>query len=202
MTSSKGRSSPIHRKYLPSTYAIKIIDFGGATFQSEQHSCIINTRQYRAPEVILECCKWCEKSDIWCTGCILFELFTGDLIFPTHENREHILMIEKIVGPIPKWMAKESTKEMRYYFDLNKDESNAYKYGRMYYPSSHSLRRKIEKLPYIWETIKDYPFRGLIKRMLTIDPNNRPGAKELLNDVFFTSNYSTDTKGPSESTTG
>jgi len=32
---------------------IKIIDFGGATFADESHSQVINTRQYRAPEVIL-----------------------------------------------------------------------------------------------------------------------------------------------------
>ena len=32
---------------------IKIIDMGGATFDDEHHSSIINTRQYRAPEVIL-----------------------------------------------------------------------------------------------------------------------------------------------------
>jgi len=32
---------------------IKIIDFGGATYEHEKHTDIINTRQYRAPEVIL-----------------------------------------------------------------------------------------------------------------------------------------------------
>jgi len=35
---------------------IKLIDFGGATFDDEHHSRIINTRHYRAPEVILGCC--------------------------------------------------------------------------------------------------------------------------------------------------
>jgi serine/threonine protein kinase len=33
---------------------VKVIDFGGATYEHERHSLIINTRQYRAPEVILE----------------------------------------------------------------------------------------------------------------------------------------------------
>ena len=32
---------------------IKIIDMGGATFDEEHHSSVINTRQYRAPEVLL-----------------------------------------------------------------------------------------------------------------------------------------------------
>jgi len=37
----------------PLDTTIRIIDFGGATYQNERHSDIINTRQYRAPEVIL-----------------------------------------------------------------------------------------------------------------------------------------------------
>ena len=32
---------------------VKMIDFGGATEVNEHHTEIINTRQYRAPEVIL-----------------------------------------------------------------------------------------------------------------------------------------------------
>ncbi len=37
----------------PKDKTIRIIDFGGATYKHERHSDIINTRQYRAPEVIL-----------------------------------------------------------------------------------------------------------------------------------------------------
>jgi len=37
---------------------LKIIDFGNATFDDEHHSSTINTRLYRAPEVILGCCRW------------------------------------------------------------------------------------------------------------------------------------------------
>lgn len=44
--------------YLPLTDDIKIIDMGGATFSHDHHSAIINTRQYRAPEVVLGCAKW------------------------------------------------------------------------------------------------------------------------------------------------
>jgi len=38
---------------LPLKQLIKIIDFGGATFRGEYKTKIINTRQYRAPEVII-----------------------------------------------------------------------------------------------------------------------------------------------------
>jgi len=83
---------------------VKIIDFGGATYDYEKHSFLINTRQYRAPEVILENLCWNESSDIWSLACILIEIYTGELFFDTHENLEHIAMIEKQCGPIPRWM--------------------------------------------------------------------------------------------------
>lgn len=38
----------------PANPGIKIIDFGGATFATQYHSSIISTRQYRAPEVLVE----------------------------------------------------------------------------------------------------------------------------------------------------
>jgi len=30
-------------------------------------------------------------------------------MFPTHENIEHLAMIEKIAGPIPNWMTKNTS---------------------------------------------------------------------------------------------
>lgn len=43
----------------PAELALKIIDFGSATFENDYHSSLINTRQYRAPEVILGKSQWC-----------------------------------------------------------------------------------------------------------------------------------------------
>ena len=59
-----------------------VIDFGGAVYDNENRHCTINTRQYRAPEVLLGL-EWDEESDIWGVGCIAMELFTGDVLFQT-----------------------------------------------------------------------------------------------------------------------
>lgn len=40
------------KKILKST-AIRLIDFGSATFESEYHATVVSTRHYRAPEIIL-----------------------------------------------------------------------------------------------------------------------------------------------------
>ena len=59
-----------------------VIDYGSATYSDERRKGTINTRQYRAPEVLLGM-EWDEESDIWGVACIAMELFTGDLLFQT-----------------------------------------------------------------------------------------------------------------------
>lgn len=76
---------------------IRLIDFGSATFQDEYHSSVVSTRHYRAPEIILGL-GWSFPCDIWSIGCILVEFFTGDALFQTHDNREHLAMMEAVIG--------------------------------------------------------------------------------------------------------
>lgn len=95
---SKENSSSSNDYKFPVKTDVKIIDFGGATYEDERHSDIINTRQYRGPEVILGAGVWNEKSDIWSLACIFVELYSGELLFPTHDNFEHLCLIEKMVG--------------------------------------------------------------------------------------------------------
>jgi len=74
---------------------IRLIDFGSATFQDEYHSSVVSTRHYRAPEIILGL-GWSYPCDIWSIGCILVEFFTGDALFQTHDNLEHLAMMESV----------------------------------------------------------------------------------------------------------
>jgi dual-specificity kinase len=55
----------------------------------------VSTRHYRAPEVILGL-GWSFPCDLWSVGCILAELATGDALFQTHENLEHLAMMERV----------------------------------------------------------------------------------------------------------
>ncbi|XP_048008658.1 dual specificity protein kinase CLK2b isoform X3 [Megalobrama amblycephala] len=65
--------------------AVKLVDFGSATFDHEHHSTIVSTRHYRAPEVILEL-GWSQPCDIWSIGCILFEFYRGYTLYQTGEQ--------------------------------------------------------------------------------------------------------------------
>lgn len=52
---------------VPASTRIKVIDFGGAVYDHEKKSSVVNTRQYRAPEVILGL-GWSTPSDLWSAG--------------------------------------------------------------------------------------------------------------------------------------
>lgn len=98
---------------------VRLIDFGSATFDDEHHSTVVSTRHYRAPEVILGKVflsftftyifmllfflelGWAQPCDVWSIGCIIFELYLGITLFQTHDNREHLAMMERILGSIP-----------------------------------------------------------------------------------------------------
>jgi serine/threonine protein kinase len=59
---------------------VKVIDFGSSCFIHDHLSSYVQSRSYRAPEVILGC-KYDYKIDIWSLGCIVAELFTGNVLF-------------------------------------------------------------------------------------------------------------------------
>lgn len=55
---------------------VKIVDYGNACWTDKHFTEDIQTRQYRAPEVILGA-PYDEKADIWSLACLIFELATG-----------------------------------------------------------------------------------------------------------------------------
>ena len=59
---------------------VKVIDVGSSVFFHDVPQFYVQTRSYRAPEVILGC-EYTEKIDIWSFGCIIAELFTGQVLF-------------------------------------------------------------------------------------------------------------------------
>ena len=60
---------------------IKVIDFGSSCFIHDHLSSYVQSRSYRAPEVILGC-KYDYKIDMWSLGCTAIELFVKTPIFP------------------------------------------------------------------------------------------------------------------------
>jgi len=79
---------------------LKLVDFGSGCLKTDQAYSYVQSRFYRAPEVILRL-GYSEKVDIWSFGCILAELYTGEPLFPGNNEQEQIELIMEICGIIP-----------------------------------------------------------------------------------------------------
>ncbi len=99
---------------------VKIIDFGSSCFQYEIMYSYIQSRFYRAPEVILDL-GYNYEIDIWSLGCILSELYAGSPIFSGLDEMEQINYIMKYLGPPPNSFIEKSCKS-QCFFNINNNE--------------------------------------------------------------------------------
>ena len=59
---------------------VKVIDLGSSCFVTDYLGSYVQSRSYRAPEVVLGV-DYDQKVDVWSLGCLLAELFTGFVLF-------------------------------------------------------------------------------------------------------------------------
>ncbi|XP_043601270.1 serine/threonine-protein kinase Doa isoform X2 [Bombus pyrosoma] len=156
---------------------IRLIDFGSATFDHEHHSTIVSTRHYRAPEVILEL-GWSQPCDVWSIGCILFELYLGITLFQTHDNREHLAMMERILGTIPHRMARKTKTKYFYHGKLEWDEKSSA--GRYVRDNCKPLHRCM-----LSDDEEHRQLFDLVQKMLEYEPSQRITLKDALAHSFF-----------------
>ncbi|KAL5558787.1 hypothetical protein UlMin_034998 [Ulmus minor] len=173
-------------RLLPKSCAIKLIDFGSTVFDNQNHSSIVSTRHYRAPEVILGL-GWSYPCDMWSIGCILVELCSGEALFQTHENLEHLAMMERVLGPLPEHMIQRANRGAEKYFKRG---------TRLNWPEGAVSRESIRAVKRL-NSLKDlisglvYPSRSLsslidlLYRLLKFDPSERITARQALDHPFF-----------------
>ncbi|XP_068481746.1 serine/threonine-protein kinase AFC3 isoform X2 [Phaseolus vulgaris] len=169
---------------LPKSSAIKLIDFGSTAHDNQNHSSIVSTRHYRAPEIILGL-GWSYPCDLWSVGCILIELCSGEALFQTHENLEHLAMMERVLGPIPENMIRRSNKGAEKYFKRG---------SRLRWPEGAISRESINAVKKLGH-LKDIVSRSvdssrssltdLLHGLLSYDPTKRLTALQALDHPFF-----------------
>ncbi|XP_061608485.1 dual specificity protein kinase CLK2-like [Phyllopteryx taeniolatus] len=156
---------------------VKVADFGTAIFDHEHHESLVSTRHYRAPEIILDL-GWNQSCDVWSLACVLMEYYLGQTLFPTHDSQEHLAMMEKILGPIPPHLLKQTGKQhyvLNGHLDWDEDSSSG-KYVRKHCKPLKSLPRRSED---------ERQLLDLLTSMLEYDVDRRITLEEALWHPFF-----------------
>jgi len=94
---------------------IKIIDFGSGCFENEKIYTYIQSRFYRAPEIVLGI-PYTSAIDMWSYGCILYELYVGYPLFPGEDEKEHMAMMMEVKGVPPRSVLARATRR-KVFFD-------------------------------------------------------------------------------------
>jgi len=165
-----------------SSIQVKICDIGNACWFNHHFSTIIQTRQYRSPEVILGI-NYNESSDIWSLACIVFELITGDFLFnPISsedfcKNDSHLCKFMEICGKMPKNFVERGLYWKKYF---DKDG----KLKRIKDVRHFSLKNILVQKYHIKEN-EAQALVDFLMPMLEYYPEKRISARELLRHPWF-----------------
>ncbi|KAL5571168.1 hypothetical protein UlMin_020765 [Ulmus minor] len=148
---------------------LKIADFGLASFYDPRHNVPLTSRVvtlwYRPPELLLGASHYGVAVDLWSTGCILGELYSGKPILPGKTEVEQLHKIFKLCG----------SPSDDYWKKLHLRHSTVMKPPQPY-------RRCVA------EAFKDIPAAAmqLMEILLSVDPAARGTAALALKSEFFT----------------
>jgi serine/threonine-protein kinase SRPK3 len=170
-------------KEIDPSIEVKICDIGNACWFNYHFSTIIQTRQYRSPEVLIGV-NYNETSDIWSLACIIFELVTGDFLFQPEKgetftkNDDHVAKFIQTLGKMPKNFARRG------------------EYYNKFFTKEGKMRRvkEIKYIPLKEILIKKYHFKeneaqaltDFLLPMLEFYPERRASARELLRHPWLT----------------
>ncbi|XP_008805020.2 cyclin-dependent kinase 11B-like isoform X1 [Phoenix dactylifera] len=161
---------------------IKLIDLGSSCFLTDNLCLYVQSRSYRAPEVILGL-PYDQKIDVWSLGCILAELYTGDVLFP---NDSVVMMLARmigILGPIDMEMLVMGQETHKYFTDdydiyHRNEETDQVEY---LIPEKSTLAHHLQ--------VSDTKFLDFLSYLLQINPRRRPTARQALRHPWLSFSY-------------
>lgn len=177
------RNAPPRTKRMLSSTDIRLIDFGSAIFEEEYHSTVVSTRHYRAPEIILGL-GWSYPCDAYSLGCILVEFYTGVALYQTHDNLEHLAMMEMVMGKMPDRFARLGARAKPEFFKegarLDWPKPKASRQSKKDVRATRPLQDVIPPTDLI-----NKQFVDLVRRLLAFDPAQRITVRDALDHPYF-----------------
>lgn len=160
---------------------VKIIDFGSGCFSNKKAFTYIQSRFYRAPEIILQI-GYDVKIDMWSLGCIIAELIMGKPLFVGRDEIDQFLAIMEILGMPPSHMMEKSAKKENILKSLKKAAHS----GKLRTPASKSLKALLSSNDMVF---LDFISSKIYIECLAWDPNDRLSAEDALKHEFFNKNF-------------
>ncbi|KAI8067135.1 kinase-like domain-containing protein [Gongronella butleri] len=162
---------------------LKIIDLGNAcrvTDKNLQH--VIQTRQYRSPEVIVGM-TWSAKADMWSLGCTIYEMLTGAYLFDPHADPQHGKDDDHLAGMIEllRVVPRCLTMEGRYSRDFFNFKGELHQVKKL---RQRRLRDVLHDT-YMMPGDRASGWASLLLPMLEMDPTKRAAAHDLLSHPWL-----------------
>ena len=166
---------------------VKLCDMGNACYIDQHYSDIIQTREYRSPEVILGG-EYDTSADIWSLACMIFELVTGDYLFDPkkgktyRKNDDHLALITELIGPCTNRNYMETNSKIWKFYDKN------YKSGMKLKNITKLHRWPLYNVLLEKYRLKDQEARSLssfLECMLQWKPKDRAPARKLLSHPWL-----------------
>ncbi len=176
-------------------YKIYLIDFGLCRMLGRDLGYYTQTRWYRAPEIILNMNSelYNSKVDVWSCGCVIFELFTGEVLFKGRPSEKSLYSIEQLLcitdtlgdirQDILEICAKISTSHLLHYYryDICR-QKYVYIYDSEH--RKHTLEERIDITQY--DTNTKTELKNLLRRLLDCNPISRIKPIDALDMPLFT----------------
>ncbi|KAK7847485.1 putative serine/threonine-protein kinase dyrk2 [Quercus suber] len=161
---------------------VKVIDLGSSCFETDHLCSYVQSRSYRAPEVILGL-SYDKKIDIWSLGCILAELCTGNVLFQNDSPATLLARVIGIIAPIDQSMLAKGRDTYKYFSKNHMLYERNQETNRLEYliPKKTSLRHRLP--------MGDQGFIDFVAHLLEINPKKRPSASEALKHPWLSYPY-------------
>ena len=160
----------------PNKSGIKVIDFGSSCFDTEKIYTYIQSRFYRAPEIILGI-DYSTAIDMWSLGCILAEVHCGYPIFPGECEAEQLLCIMEVRGLPPSAVLEISTRK-KLFFEGSIPKMYTNSRGKKRIPGTRTLAEKVKST--------DEDFLDFLEKCFDWSPFNRITPDQAFGHKFIT----------------
>ena len=141
------------------TNGIKVIDFGSACFDNYTLYTYVQSRHYRAPEIILGI-PYNNSIDMWSAGCIAAELVIGIPLFPGSSEFNQLFKITDMLGNIPNELLLQGKKTNCYFNRLGSGDNIKFIMKQPFeYEIENNVRLEPNKKYFKFKTLRELIMR-------------------------------------------